>query len=78
MLAVPTADATPLRIEVSHEDITALNLTEEALHRSRQALNAQARSLEESNSARKVLLNMRDQDRQTLARKVLSNVQGRV
>ena len=78
MRAVRSAGEDPLRVVVSHEDITALKLTEEALRRSRQALNEQARSLEESNIALKVLLDQRDKDREALKRKVLSNVKGLV
>ena len=78
MRAVRTTGREPLRVVVSHEDITALKLTEEALRRSRQTLNEQARSLEESNIALKVLLDQRDRDRQELERKVLSNVKGLV
>lgn len=78
MRAIRTAGEKPLRIVVSHEDITALKLTEEALRRSRKTLNDQAQSLEESNIALKVLLNQRDLDRQELERKVLSNVKGLV
>ena len=78
MRAVRTTEETPVRIVVSHEDITALKLTEEALRRSRKTLNDQAQSLEETNIALKVLLNQRDQDRQALERKVLSNVKGLV
>jgi DNA-binding CsgD family transcriptional regulator len=78
MRAIRTAGDKPLRVVVSHEDITALKLTEEALRRSRETLNEQARSLEESNIALKVLLNQRDLDRQALERKVLSNVKGLV
>ncbi|MGD9329720.1 MAG: LuxR C-terminal-related transcriptional regulator [Desulfobacterales bacterium] len=78
MRAVRTSGETPFRIVVSHEDITALKLTEEALRQSRKALNDQAQSLEESNIALKVLLEQRDRDRQALERKVLSNVKGLV
>jgi DNA-binding CsgD family transcriptional regulator len=76
--AVRSASEDSLRVVVSHEDITALKLTEEALRRSRQALNEQARSLEESNIALKVLLDQRDKDREALERKVLSNVKSLV
>ena len=78
MRAVRTTGEEPLRVVVSHEDITALKLTEEALRSSRKALREQARSLEESNIALKVLLDHRDKDRQELERKVLSNVKGLV
>ena len=78
MRAIRTTHHEPLRVVVSHEDITALKLTEEALRRSRQTLNEQARSLEESNIALKVLLEQRDRDRLELERKVLANVKGLV
>lgn len=64
----------PLRIVVSHEDITALKLTEEALRRSQQKLTAQKQSLEEANIALKVLLKQRESDREELERRVLVNV----
>jgi len=78
MRAVRTAGENPLRVVVSHEDITALKLTEEALRRSRRELDEQAQSLEESNIALKVLLDQRDKDREALERKVLANVKGLV
>lgn len=78
MRAVRTSGESPLRVVVSHEDITALKMTEEALRKSRQAVDEQARSLEESNIALKVLLEQRDKDRQDLERKVLANVKGLV
>ncbi len=78
MRAIRTADEDALRVVVSHEDITALKLTEEALRNSRKTLRDQARSLEESNIALKVLLDHRDKDRQDMERKVLANVKGLV
>jgi DNA-binding CsgD family transcriptional regulator len=78
MRAIRTAGEEPPRVVVSHEDITALKMTEEALRRSREALDEQARSLEESNIALKVLLDQRDKDREALERKVLANVKGLV
>jgi DNA-binding CsgD family transcriptional regulator len=78
MRAVRTTGEVPLRVVVSHEDITALKLTEEALRRSRRSLDEQARSLEEANIALKVLLDQRDRDREALERNVLGNVKGLV
>jgi DNA-binding CsgD family transcriptional regulator len=78
MRAIRTSGEESPRVVVSHEDITALKRTEEALRRSRQDLDEQARSLEESNIALKVLLDQRDRDRQALERKVLANVKGLV
>jgi len=78
MRAVRTTGEVPVRVVVSHEDITALKLTEDALRRSRRALDEQARSLEEANIALKVLLDQRDKDREALERNVLGNVKGLV
>jgi len=64
----------PIRVVVSHEDITELKLIEEALRKSREELNEQKQSLEEANIALKVLLKQREDDRQELEQKVLSNV----
>lgn len=61
-------------IVVSHEEITALKITEEALRLSKQALEAQKRDLEEANIALKVLLRRRSEDKQELEHKVLSNI----
>ncbi|MGD8760813.1 MAG: LuxR C-terminal-related transcriptional regulator [Desulfobacteraceae bacterium] len=64
----------PVRVVVSHEEITDLKLTEEALRKSREALEEQKQSLEETNIALKVLLKQREDDRVELEKKVLSNV----
>ncbi|MDX9787420.1 MAG: LuxR C-terminal-related transcriptional regulator [Desulfobacterales bacterium] len=57
----------PVYVVVSHEDITNLKLTEEALRNSREAL-------EETNIALKVLLKQREADKLELEKKVLANV----
>lgn len=64
----------PVRVVISHEDITDLKLTEEALKESEAALRDQAVHLEETNVALKVLLKQREADRQELEQKVLSNM----
>jgi DNA-binding CsgD family transcriptional regulator len=64
----------PIRVVVSHEEITDLKLTEEALRKSREALEEQKQSLEEANIALKVLLKQREDDRLELENKVLTNV----
>ena len=64
----------PMRVVASHEEITALKLTEEALRKSQEALIEQKQSLEETNIAMKVLLKQREEDKLELEKKVLNNV----
>ena len=64
----------PLRVIVSHEDITALKLTEEALRESEAKLTEQKVELEEANIALKVILKQREGDKADLEQKVITNV----
>ncbi len=64
----------PVRAVVSHEEITALKLTEAALRESEAALTRQKTELEEANIALKVLLKQREGDKSDLERKVITNV----
>lgn len=73
MRAIRMKGGEPVRIVVSHEDITALKLTEKALKESQEALLAQKQSLEETNIALKVLLQQREEDKTELEKKVLVN-----
>jgi len=74
MRAIRMAGKGPVRLVVSHEDITTLKTTEEALKKSRETLMEQKQSLEETNIAMKVLLKQREQDKLDLEKKVLNNV----
>jgi DNA-binding CsgD family transcriptional regulator len=64
----------PIRVVVSHEEITALKLTEEALRESQARLTEQKVELEEANIALKVLLKQREDDKGDLEQKVITNV----
>jgi len=64
----------PTRVVASHEEITALKLTEDALRTSQEELIDQKQSLEEINIAMKVLLKQREEDKLELEKKVLNNV----
>jgi DNA-binding CsgD family transcriptional regulator len=74
MRAIRMSDAKPVRVIISHEDITALKLVEEALRESREELEEQKQSLEEANIALKVLIKQRENDKLELEKKVLTNV----
>ena len=78
MRAIRIPDTDPVCVVVSHEEITALKLTEQALLRSQEELNEQKQSLEEANVALKVLLKQREEDKQELEKRFLTNVKGLV
>ena len=74
MRTIRMAGSGAIRVVVSHEEITALKLTEEALKKSQEDLFEQKQSLEEANIALKVLLKQREADKLELEKKVLSNI----
>jgi DNA-binding CsgD family transcriptional regulator len=74
MRAIRMAGEGSIRVVTSHEEITDLKLTEEALRKSQEALIEQKQSLEETNIAMKVLLKQREEDKLELEKKVLNNV----
>ena len=74
MRAIRMSGDGPIRVVTSHEEITALKLTEQALRESQEELIEQKQSLEEANIAMKVLLKQREEDKLELEKKVLNNV----
>jgi PAS domain S-box-containing protein len=78
MRAIRMEGGDPVRVVVSHEDITLLKQTEEALKQSKLAVEEQKRELEEANIALKVLLKQRENDKAELEQKVLANIKNLV
>lgn len=74
MRAIRMSGDGPLRVVVSHEEITALKLTEKALRDSERQLTRRKTELEEANIALKVLLKQREDDKSELERNVITNV----
>lgn len=68
----------PLRVVVSHENITALKVAEQKLEARERELAEKTRNLEEINTALKVLLERREEDRKEFEEQVLGNVKQRV
>ncbi|BBO83906.1 hypothetical protein DSCO28_44720 [Desulfosarcina ovata subsp. sediminis] len=74
MRAIRMSGKGSVRVVVSHEEITALKLTEEALRKSEAQLTRQKVKQEEANIALKVLLKQREDDKSDLEQKVITNV----
>lgn len=74
MRAIKMSGDGPLRVVISHEEITAIKLSEEALRKSEAQLTQQKIDLEEANIALKVLLKQRENDKSDLEQKVIANV----
>ena len=74
MRAVLMADDGPLRIIISHEDITQLKLAQETLEANQKQLEDRNQSLNELNTALKVLIQQREVDKAEMEKKFLTNV----
>lgn len=64
----------PLRIVVSHENITAIKLAEQLVLASEKALRQEKQKLEEANTALKVVLHQIEQDKQNLETDIHNNM----
>jgi DNA-binding CsgD family transcriptional regulator len=78
MRAIRMEGGDPVRVVVSHEEITLLKLAQMALKQSKLAVEEQKRELEEANIALKVLLKQRENDKADLEQKVLANIKNLV
>lgn len=74
MRAVPMARIRPMRIIISHEDITLLKLAQEELKQHKNSLEDSNKSLGETNTALKVLIRQREIDKADMERKFLGNI----
>lgn len=74
MRAVLLTDDGPMRIIVSHEDITQLKLVQETLKENQKQLEDRNQSLNELNTALKVLIQQREADKAEMEKKFLANV----
>lgn len=74
MRATRLSDSRPLRVVISHENITALKQAEEELRKRQVELKLQRQNLEETNTALKVLLKRREDDKHELEESLVSNV----
>ena len=74
MRVTRTAEHSPARIIISHEDITSLKLAEEHARQSERELLHEKHRLEELNTALKVLLKHREKDQAKLEGDVLDNI----
>lgn len=64
----------PLRIVISHENITTLKRTEKLLRQSEEELRHETQRLEEANTALKVMLRQREADRKEMEEDVMNNI----
>lgn len=64
----------PYRVVISHENITPLKQAEETIREREGELELKTQSLEEANTALKVLLKQREMDKRDLEEKVVANV----
>jgi len=64
----------PSRVVISHENITPLKQAEETIKAHEKDLELKTQSLEEANTALKVLLKQREVDKRDLEEKVVANV----
>jgi len=75
MLATRLSGSDPIRVVVSHHDITTRKQAEKALKKRELELELQKKYLEEANTALKVLLKQREKDREELEGRLLKNVE---
>ena len=74
MRATRAAGLGPLRVVISHENITALKIAESRLQQREEELEQQAKRLEEANAALRGVLRQRDEDIKEIEQTILQNL----
>ncbi len=74
MRVTRAAGSVPVKVVISHEDITALKLAQEKLTLRERELEQKSARLEEANAALGAILRQRDQDRKQLEQTVFQNL----
>ncbi|MBI9092349.1 MAG: helix-turn-helix transcriptional regulator [Desulfobacterium sp.] len=78
MRVTKAADSVPVKVVISHEDITALKLAQEKLTLREKELEQKSTRLEEANAALGAILRQRDKDRKQLEQTVFQNLREKV
>ena len=74
MRAIAMKGSDPLKVVISHENITALKQAQETLERREEELRLKTLRLEEANAALRALIRQRDQDIQEMEQAVFHNL----
>lgn len=74
MRVTKAADSDPVKVVISHENITALKLTQEELTLRERELERKSQRLEEANAALNAILRQREEDRKQLEQTIFENV----
>jgi DNA-binding NarL/FixJ family response regulator len=74
MRAIRAVGSGPLRVIISHENITPLKMAQNRLKDREEELKQKTAYLEEANAALRAILRQRDEDRQEMEQAILKNV----
>jgi len=74
MRAIRAAGAGPLRVVISHENITSLKIAEERLREREKELDRERARLEDANAALRAVLRQREEDKRELERTMFQNL----